>query len=133
METLMQIIFAMLLLEFFEVYLQKSETLALLIEKLYGYYNQSVFLFFLIHPTFYFSLGVLLYFDAFNFYGGAILVIKTFDIFFKIEMIRQRYFHASMDKELEEMLDLKITPMMHYFSAAIHLPLLFLAISSNLG
>ena len=133
MEIIMQIILILLVLELFELYLQKSETLAELIEKLYGYYNQSVFLFFLIHPTFYFALGVLYYFDAFNFYGAAILLIKTLDIFFKIEMIRQRYFYEKMDQELEAMFELKITPMMHYLSPTLHLPLLFLAISSNLG
>jgi len=121
------------MLELFELYIQKSDTLEQLIEKLYGYYNQSVFLFFLIHPTLYYVLGVLLYFDAFNFYGGAILIIKTFDLFFKIEMIRQRYFHASMDAELEEMMHLKITPAMHYLSIFAHVPLLFLAISPTLG
>jgi len=128
MELLGQILFTMLLLELFEIHLQKATNLGESIEKLYGYYNRSVFLFFLVHPTLYFVLGVLLYFDAFNFFGLTILAIKTFDIFFKIEMIRQRYLLQEMDGELKEMMRLEMTNGMRYFSVLFHLPLLYMAI-----
>jgi len=133
MELMVQIIFAMVLLEFLELYLHKADTLAEMIDKLYTYYKQSVFIFFLVHPTIYYVLGVLIYLDAFNFYGITILIIKFFDIFFKIEIIKQRYFIKNMDSDLEKMMRMKITPSMRFLSLLMHVPLLYMAIFSNLG
>ena len=130
MEIIIQIIFALIVLELFEIYIQKADTLVGLIDKLHEYYRQSVFLFFLIHPSFYYVLGVLLYFDAFNFYGITILVLKIFDIFFKVEMIQQLYYKNKIDPELEQMMDLKLTPLMRFLALSVHVPLLFMAISS---
>jgi len=130
MEIVIQIIIVMVILELFELHIQKSDTLAELISKLYGYYRQSVFIFFMIHPSLYFVLGVLLYFDAFNFFGITILVLKTFDVFFKIEMIKQSYFSTDMDPELEKMMSMKLTPTMRFLGLIVYVPLLFMAISS---
>ena len=131
MEIIIQVIIAMIVLELFEIYIQKSDTLVDLIDTLHEYYRQSIFLFFLIHPSFYYVLGVLLYFDAFNFYGISILILKIFDIFFKIEMIQQLYYKDNMDPELKQMIDMKLTPIMRFLALCVHVPLLFMAISSN--
>ncbi len=128
MEIFGQILFAMLLLELFEIYIQSANTLEEMIEKLYGYYRQSIFLFFIIHPTLYFVIGVLLYFNAFNFFGITILVLKTFDLFFKIEIIQQRYIRGEMDAELQQMMGLKMTSSLKFFSLLLYLPLLYMAI-----
>ncbi|CAA6818310.1 MAG: Unknown protein [uncultured Sulfurovum sp.] len=130
MEILLQVIFFMLLFELLEIYLHRADTLATLIDKLYVYYNQSIFIFFLVHPSFYYVLGVLLYFDAFNFYGMIILILKTFDLFFKIELIKQRYFKKSMDSELKKMMGMKLTFSMKFLSILVHVPLLYMGISS---
>ena len=91
MEIVTQFIIIMILFELIEANLQKASTLGDMIEKLYIYYDKSIFLFFMIHPTFYFVLFISLYLDILNFYIVAILLIKTFDMFFKIELIQQRY------------------------------------------
>ncbi|SFV54294.1 hypothetical protein MNB_SV-14-1749 [hydrothermal vent metagenome] len=114
-----------------EASLQKANTLGEMIEKLYVYYNKSVFLFFMIHPTFYFILFVSIYLNIVNFYIIAILLIKTFDIFFKIELIKQRYIKKDMDKELEMMLNLKMAPWMGLLGVIMYVPLLFMAIFSQ--
>lgn len=133
MEILLQIIFALILLELLEIYLHKAETLAGLIDKLFISYKESIFLFFLLHPTLYFTLGVLLYFDAFNFYGIVILLLKVFDIFFKIELIKQRHYSKSMDNELAKMMDMKLTFSMKFLALLVHVPLLYMAIFSVFG
>jgi hypothetical protein len=66
--------------------------------------------------------------DVLNFYIIAILTIKIFDMFFKIELIRQRYIRKDMDKELEGMLGMKLTPWMGLFGALMYVPLLFMGI-----
>ncbi|SFV60380.1 hypothetical protein MNB_SV-13-465 [hydrothermal vent metagenome] len=114
-----------------EASLQKANTLGEMIEKLYVYYNKSIFLFFMIHPTFYFILFVSLYFNIVNFYIIVILLIKTFDIFFKIELIKQRYIKKDMDKELEGMLSLKMASWMGLLGVIMYVPLLFMAIFSQ--
>jgi hypothetical protein len=130
MNIAMQLIVMMIFLELFEAHLQRASTLGEMIDKLYGYYNQSVFLFFLVHPTFYFVLCVALYFDIFNFYMIAILIFKVLDILFKIEMIKQRYKEEDMDSELAQMLDHKIAPWLGLLGLFTYVPLLFMAISS---
>ena len=128
MEILTQLIIIMIVLELMEASLQRANTLGTMIEKLYVYYNKSIFLFFMIHPTFYFTLFVSLYLNLVNFYIIAILLIKTFDIFFKIELIKQRYGQKEMDKELEGMLSLKMAPWMGLLGVFMYVPLLFMAI-----
>jgi len=131
MEIFTQLIIILIVLELMEASLQKANTLGEMIEKLYVYYNKSIFLFFMIHPTFYFILFVSLYFNIVNFYIIVILLIKTFDIFFKIELIKQRYIKKDMDKELEGMLSLKMASWMGLLGVIMYVPLLFMAIFSQ--
>ena len=133
METALQIIFALILLELLELYLHQANRLDELIDKLYGYYRESIFLFFIVHPTFYFVLGVLLYFDAFNFYGITVLMLKVFDIFFRIELIKQRYYLPNMDAELKKMMEMKLTFSMKFLALFVHVPLLYMAIGAAFG
>jgi len=133
METVLEIISVLIVLELLELYLHQANTLVELIDKLYGYYRESIFLFFIVHPTFYFVLGVLLYFDAFNFYGITVLMLKVFDIFFRIELIKQRYYLSRMDSELEKMMEMKLTFSMKFLALFVHVPLLYMAIGAFFG
>ncbi|HIO95400.1 MAG TPA: hypothetical protein EYG67_01090 [Campylobacterales bacterium] len=127
---LTQILLLMIMLEIIEANLQKASTLELMIERLYGYYKSSIFLFFLVHPTFYFVLFVSIYTEVLNFYMVAILVIKIFDIFFKIEMIKQRFIYQKMDAELAQMLEIKMAPWMSLLGILMYVPLLAMALFS---
>ncbi|HIP41741.1 MAG TPA: hypothetical protein EYG90_04425 [Campylobacterales bacterium] len=127
---LTQILLLMIMLEIIEANLQKASTLELMIERLYGYYKSSIFLFFLVHPTFYFVLFVSIYTEVLNFYMVAILVIKIFDIFFKIEMIKQRFIYQKMDAELAQMLEIKMAPWMSLLGILMYFPLLAMALFS---
>ncbi|KIM08845.1 MAG: hypothetical protein KU29_03780 [Sulfurovum sp. FS06-10] len=128
MSILIQFTVIMIVLELIEAKMQKASTLGTMIERLYGYYQKSVFLFFLIHPTFYFALFVSLYLDLLDFYMIVILLMKTFDIFFKIEMIKQKYITKNMERELTSMLELKMAPWMEYLGVIIYVPLFIMAL-----
>jgi len=131
MNILSQIVLLMLIIELIETHLHKAETLGLIIDRLYGYYQKSVFLFFLVHPSFYFTVFVSLYLNILNFYMIAILLLKGLDIFFKIEMMRQKFvYKESMDKELENMLRLKMSPLVSFLSSLMYVPLLAMALFS---
>ena len=130
MNIAIQLIIIMIFLELIEAHFQRANTLGEMIDRLYSYYSKSIFLFFIYHPTFYFVLCVALYLDIFNIYIIIILLFKVFDIFFKIEMIKQRYQVKNMDRELAEMLNSKIAPWMGFLGLFTYVPLLFMAISS---
>jgi hypothetical protein len=118
----------MIALEILEANLQKASTIGLMIERLYSYYQKSVFLLFLVHPTLYFVLLVSIATKTFNIYIIIILVIKVFDILFKIEMIKQKYIDKEVDIELVPILDMPITPLMHYLGVVMYVPLLILGL-----
>ena len=128
MNILIQILIVMTLLELVEANFQKAPTLGMMIDRLYAYYRKSVFLFFAVHPTFYFVLLVSLYTEILDFYIISILLIKVFDIFFKIEMIRQRYIKREMDIELAGIMEMKMTPWMGYLGTLMYVPLLAMAL-----
>ena len=54
MENALLLTSILIMLEFFEAYMQRATTLYGVIEKLYGWYSKSIFFFFLMHPAFYF-------------------------------------------------------------------------------
>jgi len=128
MNILIQIILLMVALEILEANLQKASTIGLMVDRLYSYYQKSVFLLFLVHPTLYFILLVSIATKTFNIYIIILLVIKVFDILFKIEMIKQKYIDKKVDIELVPILDMPITPLMHYLGVLMYVPLLILGL-----
>ena len=130
MDILTQIILLMVMLEIIEANFQRASTFEGMIERLYHYYQQSVFLLFLVHPTFYFVLFVVLYLDLWNFFTIAILALKSLDIFFKVEIIRQRYIREKMDEELQIMMKMRLAPWVYLLGVIIYAPLLAMALFS---
>ena len=88
MENILIFVVILVLLELFEAYMQRADTLYGVIEKLYVWYKKSIFTFFLMHPSFYFVLFVVVVTDILNIYMILILAFKTFDLFYKIELIK---------------------------------------------
>ena len=121
----------MIALEIIEANFQKAPTIGGMIDRLYGYYHKSVFLLFLAHPTLYFILFISISTNILNIYIILIILIKVFDIFFKIEMIQQKYIKKSIDKELIPILDMPITPLMSYLGILLYVPLLILGLFSQ--
>ncbi len=130
MNILTQIVLLMLIIELIETHLHKADTLGLMINRLYGYYQKSVFLFFLVHPSFYFVVFVSIYLNLLNFYMIAIFLLKGLDIFFKIELIRQRFVYRDMEPDLEMMMQLKMSPLVTFLSSLMYIPLLAMALFS---
>ena len=130
MDILTQIILLMVMLEIIEANFQRASTFEGMIERLYHYYQQSVFLLFLIHPTFYFVLFIALYLDIWNSFMIAILALKGLDIFFKIEIIKQRYIRKKMDEELQMIMKMRLTPWIYLLGVIIYVPLLAMALFS---
>ncbi|MGB5965331.1 MAG: hypothetical protein WBG65_07325, partial [Sulfurimonadaceae bacterium] len=76
MENIYLLLIVYIALELFEIQWQKADTLIGILAKLYRYYNKNIILFFLMHPTFYFGIGLAMVTDL-AFSAVALVFIKT--------------------------------------------------------
>ena len=99
MENILIFVSILVVLELGEAYIQRADTLYAVMEKLYVWYKKSIFAFFLIHPSFYFVLLVVVATDVLNIYMILILSFKIFDLFYKIELIKTIFIKQNVPAE----------------------------------
>ena len=128
MENIFTFVAILLMLELFEVYMQRSDTLYGVIDNLYVWYEKSIFAFFLIHPAFYFTLYVVIVTDVMNIYMILLLVLKVFDLFYKIELIKTIFIKKNIPTDLAAMLEWKIPQWFFLMGVGLYPPLLFYAL-----
>ncbi|RLA70117.1 MAG: hypothetical protein DRG09_04040 [Epsilonproteobacteria bacterium] len=129
MENVLLLTIILLLAELFEAYIQRSETLFGVLEKLYVYYQKSIFLFFLIQPGFYVILFIVLLTGVLNVSMVFLLAIKVFDIFYKIELIKKVFIQGEVSGEIAQMLAWKMPAYFFLVGVAMYPPLLFYALT----
>lgn len=129
MENALLFTIILLFAELFEAYIQRAQTLLGVLEKLYAYYQKSIFLFFLIQPGFYFILFIVLLTGVLNLTMVFLLAIKIFDIFYKIELIKKVFIEREVSPEIAQMLEWKMPPMFFLMGAALYPLLLFYALT----
>ncbi|MBU3015452.1 hypothetical protein KO488_11855 [Poseidonibacter lekithochrous] len=119
-------IFSLLLIfiavELFESNWQKSDSMYGLISNNFTMYKKSIFLYFTLHISFFYTIFVSIYLVNFSFWMSSILVIKFLDIAFKLNMMKK----LSNDVSLEEVMpiNVKMTPIFRYMNVIIY-PLSF--------
>jgi hypothetical protein len=128
MENILTFVAILVVLELFEAYMQKADTLYGVIEKLYVWYQKSIFAFFLIHPSFYFVLFVVVVTNVLNLYMILILTFKIFDLFYKIELIKNIFIRQNVPADLSAMLEWKIPSWFFLMGVGLYPPLLFYAL-----
>ena len=129
MENVLLFTFMLVMAELFEAYIQRSETLFGVLEKLYVYYDKSIFLFFLIQPGFYFILFIVLLTGVLNISMIFLLALKIFDIFYKIELIKKVFIQREVSQEIVQMLEWKMPSWFFLMGVGMYPPLLFYALS----
>jgi len=129
MENIYLIILIYILLELFEVQWQKSDTMMGVLGNLYRYYRRNIFLFFLMHPTFYIGIGIAMVTDL-AFSAVALIFIKTVDIATKLILIQQVFEKQEINAELSQMLLAPLHPVMLYLSVFVYTPLVYFALVS---
>lgn len=129
MENALLFTIILLFAELFEAYVHRAETLLGVLEKLYAYYQKSIFLFFLIQPGFYFILFIVLLTGVLNVTMIFLLAIKIFDLFYKIELIKKVFIEGEVSQEIAQMLEWKMPSMFFLMGAALYPPLLFYALT----
>ena len=128
MENALLFTIILLFAELFEAAMQRSETLLGVLEKLYLYYQKSIFLFFLIQPGFYIILFIVVLTGVLNFSMIFILALKIFDLFYKIELIKKVFVEREVSQEIAQMLQWKIPPIFFLMGVGLYPPLLFYAL-----
>jgi len=124
MDNVLLLTSILLFLELFEAFMQRSGTLYGVMENLYHWYRKSIFLFFLMHPALYFILFVVIATDTLNIYMIAILTLKIFDLFYKLELIKKIFIKQDVPQDLAVMLEWQIPSWFFLMGALLYPPLL---------
>jgi hypothetical protein len=128
MNMIETLIIALILAELFEALIQRSDTLMDVLKKLYAYYEKSIFLFFLIQPSFYIILFASLLTGILNASMIFMLALKIFDMFYKMELIKKVFIEEKVSVALMEMLTTKLPPWFVLMGVFTYPPLLYYAL-----
>lgn len=114
-------------LELYEITWQKAPSIMGMVIRMYRYYSKSIFLFLLMQPTFYFSIGFVMLSD-YNVYAMILLFLKTVDVATKILLIEQVFIKRELSHDLSLILLAPINSFLPYLGLFIYPPLILLAL-----
>lgn len=126
-ELLLNYIILFVLLELFEVSWQKAPTLMGMLLRMYRYYSKNIFLFFIMNPTFSFSIGFAMLSD-YNIYALILLFLKTVDVASKIVLIEQVFTKRSLSYDMSLILLTPINSFLPYVGLFFYPTLVYLAL-----
>lgn len=126
-EYVLNYIVIFMALEFYEVLWQKASTLIGMLARMYAHYHKSVFVFLLMHPTFYFLIAFMMIND-YNIYAVILLSIKTMDIATKLIMIKQVFIDKEISEEMSIMLLTPLHKFVPYIGLVAYPPLVYMAL-----
>jgi len=129
MISISTIILILILLEIFEAWWQYSLNMELVLFKAYKYYRKSIFLFFLMHPAFYFTLFIILYTNILNGWMIAILMFKTVDLFFKINIMKALFEDDNLNNDIRAVLKEPLNPIIFLTGLGLYPFLMFYGIN----
>jgi len=127
-EYILNYILLYIILEIFEVSWQKAPSLMGMLLRMYKYYNKSIWLFLIMHPTFYFAIGFAMLSD-YNGFALLLLFIKTLDVATKILLIQQVFVKRELSQELSLVLLAPINGFLPYLGVVLYPLLILLALS----
>lgn len=127
-EHIVNYIIIFMALEFYEVLWQKANTLIGMLARMYQHYRKSVFIFLLMHPTFYFLVGFMMLND-YNIFAVLLLSIKTMDIVTKLILIKQIFIDREISSEMSMMLLTPIHKFLPYLGLVVYPPLIYMALT----
>ena len=125
MSFIINVILILVLLEIFEAWWQHSQNMEGVLYNGYKYYKKSIFLFFIVHPAFYFTFFVILYTQILNGWLIAILALKTVDLFFKITLMRGVFEDGDIAPNIRDILKEPLSPIMFLTGLGIYPFLMF--------
>jgi hypothetical protein len=118
-DLILNYVLLFMILELYEITWQKAPTVMGMISKINKYYSKSIFLFLIMHPTFYFSIGFAMLTD-YNIFAIILLFLKTADIATKILLIEQIFKKKKLSHELSLALLTPINNFLPYIGLFIY-------------
>lgn len=115
---LVHLLIIFMAVELFESNWQRNDTLYGLIYNNFMIYRRNIFLYFILHISFFYALGVAIYLDNFGFWMSSIIVIKFLDMAFKLNMMQK----LASGLEIHEVMpmNMKMTNLFRYFNVIIY-------------
>lgn len=127
-ETIFSYVILFLVLEFYEIQWQKATTMMGMLARMYQYYAKNIFFFFLKHPTFYFSIYIMML-SNYNIYAVSLFSIKVLDISMKVVLLKQVFIDKKVSDEITVALLAPIPAFLPYIGLVIYSSLVFLALT----
>lgn len=115
--------FIFVAIELFESNWQKSSTLYGMLENNFLVYKKNIFLYFILHISFFYSLYLSVSSNNFGFWMSSILALKFFDIIFKLSIMKKLSDGININEIIP--FDANIMPILRYLNVLIY-PLLFI-------
>lgn len=109
-------------LEFLESTWQKNESLYGLIYKNFLLYKKNIFLYFIFHSTFFYTLFLSVYLNNYGFWMSSIIIVKFMDMVFKLNMMQK----LNNGYEIKQIMpiNVRLTNTIRYFNVLVY-PLSF--------
>jgi len=124
-DTLLNYIILFIVLELYEVQWQKSNTMIGMLARMHQQYSKSIFVFLLMHPTFYFAIMFMILSD-YNTYAIAIFLIKGIDIAIKILLLKKVFIEKELSQELSLALLSPLHKLVPYVGLLVYPPLIYM-------
>lgn len=115
---LVNLLLIFMAVELFESNWQKHETLHGLIYNNFLIYKKNIFLYFILHISFFYALFVSIYINNFGFWMSSIVIIKFLDMAVKLNMMQK----LSNGVDISEVMpmNIKMTSLFRYFNVIIY-------------
>ena len=120
---IISLLFIFIVLEFFESYWQKSETLYGFINNNFLLFKKNIFLYFILHLSFLYTIFLSFYFNNFGFWMSSIFIIKFVDISFKLSIMKKLLNGIGIEEIIP--MNINMSPILRYFNVVVY-PLTFL-------
>ena len=120
---IISLLFIFIVLEFFESYWQKSETLYGFINNNFLLFKKNIFLYFILHLSFLYTIFLSFYFNNFGFWMSSIFIIKFVDISFKLSIMKKLLNGIGIEEIIP--MNINMSPILRYFNVLVY-PLTFL-------
>jgi hypothetical protein len=113
-------------LEIFESNWQRSDTFYGLIKNNYTIYKKSILLFFLLNPTFYYSIYLSITLNNFSILMSSIIFVKFIDISFRLHLMNK----IDKDEDISNLvpMDIPMNTFLRYMNVLIYPTLFILAL-----
>ena len=117
-----------IVLEVYEVQWQKAQTIMGMLARMYEQYHKSIFLFLIMHPTFYFAIWFVLE-TNYNGYAVLLLFFKSADILTKMILIKKVFIDKDLDEQMQLSLFTPIGPYLPYIGLLLYPFFIYMALA----